>query len=208
MIDRLSCSVGISVRSTHRLLHKDLQLRKKCAKLIPHVLTERQKMQRRRFCEDFLRRCRCQNFHRWVITTDEVWFYLHEPGSRTENKQWITSQENQPQVPQHERNCKKMMIIPFFNGCGLLDIHYFENKNINQRTFEPVIREVWDVVHNRRGRAVWQQRHKLHLHMDNALAHHGTNVQCALQEMEWRQIPHPPPYSPDLSPCDFFCSHI
>ncbi len=49
-INRLSQSVGISVGSTHRLLHKDLTLKKCCAKLVPHNLTDRHKMLRRRFC--------------------------------------------------------------------------------------------------------------------------------------------------------------
>ena len=188
--------------STHRLLHQDLKLKKRCAKLIPHVLTDHQKLQRRRFCQDFLQRCRLFRFHNWVITTDEAWFYLHEPGSRTENKQWITADENHPQVALRSRNCAKMMVIPFFDIRGLVDTQYFENRTITRRVFEPIIREVWQVLRLRR-RAQWQQNHRIHLHMDNAPAHRGRDVRRALLEMEWQQIPHPP-YSPDLSPCDFF----
>lgn len=202
-IDHLSNSISISVGSTHRLLHKDLKL-KICAKLIPNVLTDHQKRQRILFCQDFLCHCCLHNFQNWVIATDEAWFYVHKPGSKTENKEWVCAEDNRPQVAKPERSCKKMMVIPFFDRCGLLDVQYFENKNVNQCTFEPVLREVWQLVHLRRGHGTWRQRHRLHLHMDNAPAHRGGNVQHTLQEMEWRQIPHPP-YSPDLSPCDFFC---
>ncbi len=99
-------------------------------------------------------------------------------------------------------NCKKMMTIPFFDIRGLIDIHYFKNKTVNQRNFEPVLCKVWNVLRIQR-REQWRQNHRIHLYMDNAPVHQGSSVQCALQEIEWRQIAHPP-YSPDLSPYDFF----
>ena len=190
-IDRLSESMGISVGSTHRLLHKDLHLKKRCAKMIPHVLTERQRMLRRRFCQDFLRRCRQQHFLKWVITTDEAWFYIREPGNRAETREWISATDNCPQVVMKNRYCKKMMVVPFIDWRGLVDIHYFENKTVNQRKFEPMVREVWSVLRIRR-RPQWQQQHRIHCHMDNAPAHRADSVQRALEEMEWRQLPHPP----------------
>ncbi len=57
-VDELSRTLGISVGSTHRILRKDLNLKKKSAKMIPHRLTPEHCCKRRDFCQDFLRRTR------------------------------------------------------------------------------------------------------------------------------------------------------
>lgn len=44
---------------------------------------------------------------------------------------------------------------------------------------------------------------KLLLHFDNAKVHKSSTVDTFLNEHKVTLIPHPP-YSPDISPCDFF----
>ena len=50
---------------------------------------------------------------------------------------------------------------------------------------------------------VWCQLHGLFLHHDNASVHTAAITVDFLNESEVQLLPHPP-YSPDLSPCDFF----
>ncbi len=203
-IEELSRTLGISFGSTHKILRTDLHLKKKAAKLVPHKLTDAQCRQKRLFCQDFLWRLRhVPNFLSWVVTTDEAWFYLTETGTKKENMQWLSAQENRAQVPRHPRSCKKLMVIPFFDWRGLLHVEYYHNQTINQTLFRLLLQDVWQHFRTRRGILYWTQRYRYLLHMDNAPAHRGLTVRRCLEALEWRRLPHPP-YSPDLSPCDFF----
>jgi len=42
------------------------------------------------------------------------------------------------------------------------------------------------------------------LHHDNAPCHTAVSINEFLAEKKFPVVPQPPPYSPDLSPCDFF----
>ncbi len=202
-IDQLSTRLGISHGSTFRLLHKDLHMKKRTAKLIPHTLTLEHLRKRRCFCEDFLRRARRQlSFLSTVTTTDEAWFYLIEPRNKQENKQWLTCADNRPQEPIRPRGCKKLLLIPFFDRQGIVHMETLENQTVKARNFLPLLQRARESLLLRQ--ILWcHQPHRVLLHMDNAPAHRATPVQNWLQATEWRQLPHPP-YSPDLSPCDFF----
>ncbi len=137
------------------------------------------------------------------MTTDEAWFYLTETNTKQENMQWLAAEENRPQVARRPRNCKKLMVIPFFDRQGLLHVEFYQNQTINQRLFRALLEEVWESYRVRRGHYHWAQCHCYLLHMDNAPVHRGDTVKRCLERLEWRQLAHPP-YSPDLSPCDFF----
>ncbi len=118
-----------------------------------------------------------------------------------ESREWITVDDNRPQIPQRPRNAAKLMVVPFFDKRGLLEVGYYENTTINKHNFLALIMEVQDLVRVRRGVNIW--RHPYLLHMDNAPAHRADIVRRFLRQKNWPLLTHPP-YSPDLSPCDFF----
>ncbi len=185
-VDELSRTLGISVGSTHRILRKDLNLKKKSAKLIPHRLTQEHCRKRREFCQDFLRRTRrSPGFLNWVVTTNEAWFYVIETRTKQENMQWVTPFENRPQVARRPRNAKKLMVIPFFDQKGLLHVEFYLNMTINQGIFKALLEDVWNNFCVRRGNFMWSNRHRYLLHMDNVPAHRGDTVQRRLEELEW-----------------------
>ncbi len=185
------------------MLHKDLNLNKKAAKLVPHQLTADHCRQCRLFCQDFLRRCRrIPHFLSSVVTTDEAWFYLIETRTKQENMQWLAPTDNCPQEPRRPRNCKKLMVVPFFDRRGIVHLSCLINTNVNAEVFHPLLQEARQSLLNRRIQ-VRRQPHRSVFHMDNAPAHRARCVRDWLEAVEWSRIPHPP-YSPDLSPCDFF----
>ncbi len=119
-IAQLSRTLGISYGSTFQILHKDLLMKKRASKLVPHALTAGQKRQRIQFCVDFL-----DSFPNgtgsalnYILTTDEAWFYLIETRSRLANLQWLRKGEDRDQVPRRPRSCKKVLLIPFFDRNG------------------------------------------------------------------------------------------
>ncbi len=202
-VQTLSNTLGISYGSTLRILHKDLNMKKKCAKLIPRQLTPDHIRKRRQFCENMLRQSRrVPSFLSSIVTTDEAWFYLNETRTREENKQWLTPQENCPQVARHDRSCKKLMLIPFFDRKGLVHVETVQNRTIKGEVFKPILQNMREHLLIQR-RMVGRQPQRALLHMDNAPAHGSKVVQDWLIAEEWNQLSQPP-YSPDLLPCDFF----
>ena len=90
-VEELSQTLGISQGSTHRILCKDLNMRKRSAKLVPYTLTAAHQRQCWFFCQDFLRKVRrVPQFLSWLVTTDEAWLYLIETCTKQENMQWLT----------------------------------------------------------------------------------------------------------------------
>ena len=81
---------SISEGSVQTILKKRLDLRKVCARWVPHLLTEEQKTQRLKCARKFLKTYK--GCYSWVIsnllTDDETCVHIFEPQRRADNKQW------------------------------------------------------------------------------------------------------------------------
>ncbi len=95
------------------------------------------------------------------------------------------------------------MFIPFFDAHGLVHFEILENQTITKEVFLHLLLRVKNSIRARHGSRVWIRCKEYRLHMDNTPAHCSRTVQDTLAFMEWPVLKHPP-YSPDLSPCDFF----
>ncbi len=78
----------------------------------------------------------------------------------------------------------------------------FENQSINKFIFKALLEHVRESLRLRRA-SLWSNIEEYLIHMDNASPHHALIVKNTLQAMNWSVLKHPP-YSPDLSPADFF----
>ena len=81
---------GISEGSVQTILKKCLDLRKVCARVIPHLLTEEQKTQRLKCARELLKtykNCNSRVISN-LLTSDETWVHMFEPQKRADNKQW------------------------------------------------------------------------------------------------------------------------
>ncbi len=107
-IHQISNQLSISYRTASTILHKDLGLDKKAAKLVPHLLTDRDKQKRIEFCSNFISVYGASpRGLNWILTTDESWFYLYDPGSKVETMAWLGKGEEHPQVVRREMSMKK-----------------------------------------------------------------------------------------------------
>ena len=203
-IHKLSKQLGVGYGTVFTILHQDLSMKKRAAKFVPHALTDFDRQRRLDFAHSFLAQYaadpRCL---RWVLSTDESWFYVHDPRSCFDNLTWMTSTENRPQIPRREMSTKKVMLIPFFDYRGLVHWEFFKGMTINKERFLGVLERLRAVLRVSRGSKVWHNREEYLLHMDNAPAHRSDLVQSYLRRNRWNTLTHPP-YSPDLSPADFF----
>ena len=117
--DIASCT-GISDGSVQTILKKHLDLRKVCARWVPHLLNEEQKTQRLKCARELLKTYKGCNS--WVIsnllTGDETWVHMFEPQIRADNKQWKRKDKKRPCIAKRTISSKKMLYAIFFNSSG------------------------------------------------------------------------------------------
>ena len=131
---------------------------------------------------------------REVVTGDETWLYFFEPDNKLNNEMWVGENNERLMVARLSRSVRRVMYTLFFDSHGIVvRVSVPENCSVTG-TFYPdfVLSAVVNHYQAKRPRAgVWG----IKLLHDNALAY--------LEEFHIQVLPHPP-YSPDLSPCDFW----
>ncbi len=194
---------GIPFGTVNRILRKDLQLVKRCAKFVPIVLNARQLQRRQDICHFWLRLQRtCPRVFRQVVTMDEAWIYIYDPNMKIQSKEWQRKDEDRPQVARRGLFQSKVMIVSFFDSKGLIYYEFVQKLvTINQRVFQAIIRRFHDVYQRRRPHSAVRGHH--FIHMDNAPPHTADNTINLLRALGWSRLPHPA-YSPDLAPSDFW----
>ena len=114
--DLTSCT-GISEGSVKTILKKRLDLRKVCAKWVPHLLTEEQKTQRLKYAQELLKTYKSCNSRviSNLLTGDETWVHMFEPQRGADNKQWKRKYHKRPCIAKRAISSKKMLYAIFFN---------------------------------------------------------------------------------------------
>ena len=112
---RLSVKEG----SVQTILKKHLDLRKVCARWVPHLVTEEQKTQCLKCAQELLKTYKGCNSRviSNLLTGDETWVHMFEPQRRTDNKQWKRKDQKRPYIVKRTISSKKMYAI-FFNSSG------------------------------------------------------------------------------------------
>ena len=107
--DIASCT-GISEGCLQTILKKRLDLRKICARWVPHLLTEVQKTQRLKCARELLKRYKGCNSRviSNLLTGDEAWVHMFEPQRRADNKQWKRKDKKRPCIAKRTISSKKM----------------------------------------------------------------------------------------------------
>ncbi len=202
-LPRLQTETGLSITTLHRILKKDLGLSKRCAKYVPHLLTNQQMTRRAAIC-DFWTRLRINQprVFKVAVTMDESWVYSYDPESKEQSREWLRPHENRPQKPQRTLATGKIMLVSFFDSAGLIYHEYVRRPvTITQLVFRQIITRFDIACQNRRPRGMVRGRH--FIHMDNAPSHTAALTLTHLHNLGWTVLPHPA-YSPDLAPSDFW----
>ena len=113
-IGRARCT-GISEGSVQSILKKRLDMRKVCARWVPHLLTEEQKTQHLKCAWELLKTYKGCNSRviSNLLTGDETWVHMFEPQRRAD-KQWKRKDKKHPCIAKRTISSKKMYAI-FFN---------------------------------------------------------------------------------------------
>ena len=110
----------ISSGSLTLILRNCLGVRKRCARWVPHTLSEEPKRGRVDWCTHVLRKFDGGRFPRvWDIATgDETWVYQYDSETKQQSAVWLFPDENPPVKFERSRSASKQMIACFCANFG------------------------------------------------------------------------------------------
>ena len=194
---------GIHSSSVLKILRERLGLCKICVRWVPHLLTDEQKQSRVRLASQVIEKYDNDPHDlEEIVTGDETWIYHFQPDSKAKNKVWVSSEGDRPVTARHCKTSNRMLYAIFFDSKGpVLQIPVPKGSSVTGKFYiESILTQLVDFYQKRRLRTSVRGIKLLH---GNAPAHKSATVQEYLKESGLNVLDHPP-YSPDLSPCDFW----
>ena len=182
------------------ILHQHLGVRKRCAKWVPHCLTEEQKGVRVEWCQTMLEHYNSGRSKATynIISGDETWVYQFEPETKALSAVWIFPGDSPPEKFRRSRSTGKQMVASFVSQTGhIATIPLVERRTVTADWYtQQCLPKVLQAARARRPNS------PITLHHDNAPDHTASTTRDFLAGEGVQLISHPP-YSPDLAPCDF-----
>ncbi|XP_052748163.1 protein GVQW3-like [Galleria mellonella] len=174
----LASELGMNRETVRQILTDDFRMRKLCAKMVPKNLSEEQKQHRMTVAEDCLEQVgNDPTLLDRVITGDESWFFQYDPETKRQSSQWLS-----PHAPARKSSHEQV-----------------EGQTVNQVYY----RQVLERLRKRVNRVRPNIARNWILHHDNAPCHTALSVSQYLAS-KGIAVLQQPPYSSDMSPCDFF----
>lgn len=194
--------IDISIGSIHTIIHRELLMRKVCARWVPRNLTEAHKTQRIEAAREFFQRFQVfgDELFNQIVTGDESWVHHYTPETKRQSMSWIGPGESAPKKFKTQHSAGKVMLSVFWDTEGILLEDYLEKgKTVNADYYCELLDKLRRAIENkRRGKL---SRGVLLIH-DNARPHVAAVTKNRLESFAWEIFSHPP-YSPDLAPSDF-----
>jgi histone-lysine N-methyltransferase SETMAR len=196
---KLAKEVKCDKKTVKKYLKKELNLCLKVARKIPHQLspaTKRARVRGARLLREQLLASHPGGLRK-VVTFDETWVFLeNRPGPRYVSK----GTRRRPAARQSQYESKVMLTVAFsaervWGVYSLAQGETITGPQLIQTVLKPLRLELRKT--HRKGPLPFR------LHLDNAPAHRSKLVTAWLRKAKLDVLQHPP-YSPDLSPCDYF----
>ena len=208
-LDDVAARYSVSEGTAHAILSLHLNMRKLKQQWVPHTLTTEHRETRVRLSTCHLQREQREGarFLERIVAGDETWVKSFEPELPQQTAIWrgdsFGKTTNAP-VPQFVKptHSFKVMHIVFFDHQGILLDHAVPHgTTVTSEYYRAVLRDnLRPAIRKKRPQLLQEGVILLH---DNALPHVAQIVKDQLASWGWESLDHPP-YSPDLSPCDFF----
>ncbi|CAH2000280.1 unnamed protein product [Acanthoscelides obtectus] len=190
----IEASLKISKTSIQKMLLEELLVRKLVSRWIPHLLTEEQKAARVNWCQKTLDRFNSRNTKNVysIVSGDESWIYCYEPENKRQSAVWPTK------VIRSRSVSKKMVAIFVSKTSHIATISLNEQRTVTTDWYTTIC--LPKVI---TGLRKINPERRIILHQDNASSHSAQKTRQYLTQENVELLGHPP-YSPDLSPNDFF----
>jgi histone-lysine N-methyltransferase SETMAR len=196
----LAKRLGTNPHTIRDVLTRDLGLTRFTRRWVPHELSRANKARRvedSRLLLEELRKDSRRDFDH-IMTGDESWFYYSYDSSS------MFARDRASVVPRVSKTIgsKKAMITIFFTGRRLLRLVYLpQGQKYNKEYFvSEILQGIGDACNHGHGN---RGTKSMKIHMDNCRVHNAADTTAILCRLKLTRLTHPP-YSPDLSPCDFW----
>ena len=187
-----------------RFLKEGLGKRKLCTRFVQHSLTLEQREDRATSCQDIIAMADADKFcfFNKIIAEDKTWCFAYDSETKRQNSEWVGETSPRPKKLKFQRSRIKTMLINFFDFQGLVHKEFVpEGKTVNAEFYKGVMGRLLKRVQRVRQAAFCSRDFFL------------VARQCARpQSCKFCQFLTPknvttiyyPPYTPDLSPPDYF----
>lgn len=178
---------------------KEIGKKKKMDQWVPHFLNNSQKSKRLEICRLHLERNENASFLHRIVTCDEKWVIHH---NRRRSAQWLDMDKAPLHCPKPDLHPKKTMVTVWWSMAGV--IHYSFLKKGETITSDKYCSEIEEMHKNLsiKQPALVNRKGIILLH-DNARPHVAKKTSQKLADLNIEILKHPP-YSPDLSPTDYY----
>ena len=137
-----------------------------------------------------------------VVTTDESWVYHYDPLMKQQSTQWIPKGAAPPKKICAQKSHLKVMIITFWDQCGLIYTHYCPaGQTVNTAYYEKVLTQLIQAHIPKKPPEYQGGRWKLH--QGNARPDVSKRMPEFFAKKKIELVLHPP-YLLDLAPCNFY----
>lgn len=167
-------------------------------KWVPHNLTDSQKNERVRLAKIILSELKKASKEKLIITGDETWVYFDNPPCA----KWVEPGGSPTKRQKRVLTNRKCMLVAFFSRVGIEYTTFVpEGETMTADYFcQYCLKPMKEKITKRRPMSGIRD---VKFHFDNARIHTAKKTKSFLETEGFVVVPHPP-YSPDISPCDFF----
>lgn len=199
--EQIRAFIGIGMTAIQNILHNELGVRKLISRWVPHNLSKEQKAARVEWCRSTLKRFNGGTSKAVynTVSGDESWIYSYEPERKHQSAVWVFEGEVKPTKVVRSRSVSEKMFASFVSKKGhVATIPLQEHRTVTADWYTSICLPEM-MAELRRGHAT----RRIILHHDNTSSHTARKTKEFLNQENVELMSHPP-YSPDLSPNDFF----
>lgn len=194
---------GVNRETIRKILVEDLGKKKVAARFVPHSLSDEQKQARVDYARDIIATARRKkNFLLSIVAEDECWCFRYDPATKRQSAEWKSADSPKGKKLRLQKSKVKTMLICFYDSKGIIHHEFVpEGHTVNAQFYLGVLERLLKRI--RRVRPEYSTPGSWFLLHDNAPAHRAVLVAEYLATKQVCVLNHPP-YSPDMSPCDYF----
>ena len=134
--------LGMNSDRLWRIITKDLEMRKICAKMVPRLLNEGQKEWRVQVCKDILEKLETKpNLLKRVVAGSESIIFEYDPLSKRQSLEWKSVLSPRPKKVRVFKSKTKVMLIAFFDVHGVVHGEFLpQGQTISQHFYKNILR--------------------------------------------------------------------
>ena len=170
---------------------------------MPHVLSDDQRHEHVQYTKEITKTARInKHFLNSIVAEDETWYFCYDPTAKRQSAEWKSPASPKGKKVRLQKSKVKTMLVCFYDSKGIIHHEFVpEGQTVTESFYLRVLERLWKRI--RRVRPECSAPGSWFLLHDNAPVHRAVAVQEFLARKQVCMF-HYPPYSPDLSPCDYF----